>query len=68
VFTNTSADAAEQVVQAEIYIMNPDGSKPIRLTNDGFADALPALFYGAKLRRVGHEVHIEPVVWHVSDR
>jgi len=23
--------------------MNPDGSKPIRLTNDGFSDALPAL-------------------------
>src|SRR5262245_34608420 len=43
VFTNTSVDAAAQVVQSEIYIMNADGSKPIRLTNDGFGDGLPTL-------------------------
>jgi Tol biopolymer transport system component len=43
VFTNTSVDAADQVVQSEIYIMNTDGTEPIRLTNDGFGDGLPAL-------------------------
>jgi Tol biopolymer transport system component len=43
VFTNASADVAQQLVQSEIYMMNTDGSNPIRLTNDGFADGFPVL-------------------------
>ncbi len=36
--------AAEALlIKGELYIINPDGSKPIRLTNDSFSDALPAL-------------------------
>jgi Tol biopolymer transport system component len=38
VFTN---DVAAQ--SWEIYMMNTDGSNPIRLTNDGFGDAFPVL-------------------------
>ena len=41
VFTNT--DPANPFVAAEIYIMNPDGSEPRRLTNDTFADSLPSI-------------------------
>jgi TolB protein len=41
VFTNNNP--ASPVPTAEIYIMNPDGSNPSRLTNDGFGDGLPSL-------------------------
>jgi TolB protein len=43
VFTHTSEKLGEQFIQAEIYLMNPDGSKPSRLTNDASADANPVL-------------------------
>jgi WD40-like Beta Propeller Repeat len=40
VFTSACV-CPEFVTKSEIYIMNPDGSKPARLTNDGFGDGLP---------------------------
>jgi Tol biopolymer transport system component len=48
VFTNTcifptECSATEAALKAEIYMMDPDGSNPIRLTNDGFGDGLAAL-------------------------
>jgi Tol biopolymer transport system component len=39
----TKADPANPFETAEIYIMNPDGSEPIRLTYDHVTDSLPAL-------------------------
>ena len=33
---------------AEIYIMNPDGSDPVRLTDNGFADTAPILSKGGR--------------------
>jgi hypothetical protein len=36
--SNCNCPVAEQVVSAEIFMMNPDGTQPIRLTNDGFGD------------------------------
>jgi len=44
VFTNSClCPQLEAVMKSEIYIMNPDGSKPTRLTNDDFGDGLPVL-------------------------
>jgi WD40-like Beta Propeller Repeat len=45
VFTNTAdiLNPFERTATAELYIVNPDGSKPTRLTNDGAGDALAAL-------------------------
>jgi Tol biopolymer transport system component len=39
----TKADPANPFETAEIYIMNPDGSEPLRLTYDHVADTLPSL-------------------------
>jgi Tol biopolymer transport system component len=46
VFTN--ANPASPFPTAEIYIMNPEGSDALRLTNDGFGDGLPSLSPGGK--------------------
>jgi Tol biopolymer transport system component len=53
VFANTcvvspECTAADAVTRGELYIMNPDGSEPIRLTNNGFGEAVPALSPGVR--------------------
>ena len=42
VFTNTCV-CPEFAAKAEIYIMDPDGSNPTRLTNDTVGDGFPVL-------------------------
>jgi TolB protein len=44
-FTSTRDDptAIAQLAAAEIYLMNPDGTSPRRLTSNAYADAFPTL-------------------------
>ncbi len=48
VFTNADPASPNAVATAEIYMMNPDGSNVVRLTNDGFGDSAPILSKGNK--------------------
>jgi TolB protein len=41
--TNRDDPTADPVLAAEIYLMNPDGTNPRRLTNNHYGDGFPAL-------------------------